>query len=257
MATLYLSWDNSAISGNPNVISQRVSWRRKSIGGAYFTTGMSPSNDMSPATNGASHTTVVVNQVFEYKVEAICTEGGPISNLNGNQEGIIFQCNIMPEFTPGANNILVELDVSATDIIKARIKLYKAFDDSLQDNLVVTASAGTISHDFTGLAVGTPYYVTIDYIALVNGVEVSVTDQDGSPCGNNEDGDYAATTTGIPLCTTYQIQPSGSVTVEYERCDTGSPEGFTSSGTEVRCMRTGSLNITGGAAEIIEVGPCE
>lgn len=75
MATLDCTWDNTAVSASSNVISQRLSWREKSLGGGFNTSSVTPTNDMAKTVSLATFSAVTVNKVYEFKVEAICTEG--------------------------------------------------------------------------------------------------------------------------------------------------------------------------------------
>ncbi len=67
------------------------------------------------------------------------------------------------------------------------------------------------------------------------------------------------TTTAAPiLCRSYSIQATPTVSIEWEDCPTGAilSTTITSGGTQTFCIREGSLNVTGGSAEIIDLGPC-
>lgn len=67
------------------------------------------------------------------------------------------------------------------------------------------------------------------------------------------------TTTAAPvLCRSYQVEALPTVSLEWEDCETGAPLSTTlTSGTiQTFCVREGTLNVTAGAADIIDLGPC-
>ena len=74
MATLTLTWTPNI---TVNVINQRAYYRRKTTGGAFLTTGFSPSNDLSTAASTTDKGSLLDNVVYEFKVANICTDGGP------------------------------------------------------------------------------------------------------------------------------------------------------------------------------------
>jgi len=195
MAILYCSWNNTAVAASSNVISQRVSWREKTLGGAFNTTSITPSNDMAKTINAADFTAATVNKVYEFKVEAICTTGGPTINSNGIVESIVFQC-VTPETIVATSTTLnFHVNIPSTDITKARLRLRLQSDNSLIATQTVTKSANAIDYTFTGLTNNTGYYVEVEYYAVVNTIEVisSSVDYLGNPCGGNITG-YTATT---------------------------------------------------------------
>ena len=57
-------------------------------------------------------------------------------------------------------------------------------------------------------------------------------------------------------CTTYQIQPVESISIEWEDCGTGTPLSGTYVSTQNICANTGTLGITGGTGIITVMGPC-
>lgn len=195
MAILYCTWDNTAVSASSNVISQRLSWREKTVGGGFNTTSVTPSNDMAKTVSAADFTAATVNKVYEFKVEAICTEGGPTANLNGIVENIVFSCVTPEPIVVTTTTLNFHINIPSTDITKARLRLRLQSDNSLIATQTVTKASNAIDYTFTGLTNNTGYYVEIEYYAMVNGVEVisSSVDYIGNPCGGNITG-YNATT---------------------------------------------------------------
>jgi hypothetical protein len=57
-------------------------------------------------------------------------------------------------------------------------------------------------------------------------------------------------------CTTYQIQPVESISIEWDDCGTGTPLSATYVSTQNICANTGTLNVTGGTGIITVMGPC-
>ena len=199
MATLYCNWDNTAVSASSNVISQRVSWREKSLGGSFNTTSITPSNDMAKTINAANFTAATVNKVYEFKVEALCTVGGPTPNANGVVENIVFECVTPSTFIVTDSTIAFNIAIPSTDITKARVRLKKQSDNSLVDTQTINKVSNAIDYTFTGLTASTGYYFEVEFYAIVNTVEVisSSLDYLGAACGGNIV-NYTATTS-VPV----------------------------------------------------------
>lgn len=195
MATIYLEWDNTAVNASANALNQRLSWRQKSVGGSFFTSGTTPANDMAKTVNAASHDTAVVNKIYEYKVEALCTTGGPTPNSNGLQEGIVFECVAPSIIGVSTNSMNFTINIPSTDITKARVRLKLQSDNSVIDTQTITKVSDAITYNFTGLTPSTGYYLEVEFYATVNGVEVisSSLDYLNAVCGGNIIG-YNATT---------------------------------------------------------------
>lgn len=177
MAQFNLSWFNTAVIINPNATGQRVSHRRKSIGGAYSTTGYTPANDLPKTASAVQSPVLANNQVWEFKVEAICTEGGPTANDNGNQEGLKFSC-LEPVITNiTINSATVALNVNNTDITAATFVIHDASDDSTVFGPTTVARVGnSITLNVTGLTPETEYYVETILYAIVNGAQIASND---------------------------------------------------------------------------------
>lgn len=200
MATINMTWDNTAVNASPNAIGQRVSKRLKSVGGAYDTVGFNPANDMAKTENAAEANTVTANRTYEFKVEALCTVGGPTINSNGVQEGIAFAC-VNPVFTPTHNSVQVVLNLATTDITKARIVLKKQSDDSTVATQTQNKVGTTVTANFAALDPSTDYYVTVELYATINGVEVisSSANYLNAVCGGNV-ANYQVSTSAAPAC---------------------------------------------------------
>ena len=185
MAQFTLQWNNSAALANSNAISQRVSYRQKSVGGSFITTGFSPSNDLAVSVTTANTPTLSDNVVYEFIVQTICTTGGPTNNDNGIVEAIQFGC-INPSISKTDTASTINLDVTGTNITKARFTLRKTSDNSVVSGpTVVLVSGNAASTTATGLTASTSYYWQIELYAIVGGVEVisSSGSYIGSPCG--------------------------------------------------------------------------
>lgn len=179
MAQFNLSWFNTAVIINPNSIGQRVSHRGKTAGGAFVTTGYTPANDL-PKTASASQSPVLGdNKVWEFKVECLCDEGGPIPNDNGNIEGLKFAC-----LEPVISNIetdsaTIALNVLNTDITSATFILHRNADDVVAAGPTTIARVGnSITWNVTGLDAETEYYVETILYAIVNGSQIASNDAD-------------------------------------------------------------------------------
>lgn len=203
MASLILEWNNTNVNASANATAQRVSKRLKSVGGAFSTSGFTPANDLAKTANTIS-ATVDDNKIYEFKVEAICSVGGPTPNNNGLVEGISFAC-IVPTFEKTGTSGQVIVDVTGLDISKIAFTLKKYSDNSLISTQTVSRVGNSVTGNFSGLSVNTQYYVEYELIAVVNGVEVTQTelDDDLAVCGvgkiYNFTTDYIPDLIWIPL----------------------------------------------------------
>lgn len=183
--SLQLAWDNTALLLSPNVIAVRAWQRQKVLGGTFYTTGFSPSNDLAPGLVSTEFVAAVPNKIYEFKVESICESGGPTENTNGLQEGIEFGCldlDVIPVLD-GDNSWSGNIDVSGTDIEGVIYTLKLQADDSVVDGPDdVPQLLGQCQIDYTGLTPNTAYYVEAQFYATVNGVVVTYL------CGGNVSG---------------------------------------------------------------------
>lgn len=187
---LVLSWDNTVLLANANVLAVRAYWRLKTVGGAFNTTGFSPANDMNKSIVTTSFTVSSsnVNKVFEFKISSICSEGGPTDN--GLVEGIVFSC-IVPSLVSYTNRVDVDINFTGTDITKVRYTLKKQSDNSIVGGpIIVNVVANNAPHSFTGLIANTGYYLEVELYATVNGTEVisSAANYLNAVCGGNTSG---------------------------------------------------------------------
>jgi hypothetical protein len=197
MAQFSLSWDNSAVLTNTNSISQRCSYKLRTSD-TWLTTGFSPTNDMAKTVITANSTSGLGNNVvYQFKVENICTSGGPTINDNGIQEGINFSC-ISPTLTETSTTGTLVLDTTGTDITAARVTLKLALDNSIiVAPTIISVSSNSITANATGLTASTNYYWQVELYAIVNNITVisSDTTQMGSICSP-----YPFTTGAPPVC---------------------------------------------------------
>ena len=177
MAQFNIAWSNAAVIINTNANGQRVSHRQKSVGGIYSTSGYTPTNDL-PKTASASQSPVLTNNiVWEFKVEALCDEGGPIPNNNGNIEGLKFSCLEPVISNLDTDSATIALNVLNTDITSAMFVLHKQVDDVIVSGPTNIARVGnSITWNVTGLVPDTPYYVETILYATVNGSQIASND---------------------------------------------------------------------------------
>lgn len=169
-----LIWDNTAVLANTNATAQRVSYRRKITAGSWITTGFSVANDLAKSvTTVDGPAGLLDNNVYEHKVETICTLNGPTINDNGIREALGFAC-ITPTITKNDVSASAVLDVTSTDLTKARFTLRKASDNTLISGpTVINRVANAISlPTVTGLVASTSYYFQIELYATVQAGEV-------------------------------------------------------------------------------------
>jgi hypothetical protein len=186
MTQLTLIWDDTdSYGGDPNITAQRASYRYKTIGGSWITSGFTPANDLDVDVTTVQPPEIEDNKVVEYKVEAICTLNGPTINDNGIQEGIGFAC-ITPDvsdFTP--TEATITIDLTDTDITKVRFTLKKSSDNSvIMTPTVVDRLSNSATITKTGLTGSTSYYWQVELYANINSFEVKSSDSGylGQPC---------------------------------------------------------------------------
>lgn len=172
MAQFNLTWINTVLLINPNVTAQRALYRQKSIGGAFINTGFTPSNDLPVTASAVSSPVLADNRIWEFKIQAICTVGGPTDNQNGIQEGLKFAC-IQPIVSASITTAQAVLNVANTDIIKARFTVHRDDNNAVAFGPVTVNRVGnSITANATGLSGSTDYYWETELYTTVNGVEV-------------------------------------------------------------------------------------
>lgn len=184
MAQFDLNWFAAPVMVNTNATGQRASYRQKSIGGSWITTGFTPTNPLAKTAQFTKSPNIATNVVWEFLVEALCTVGGPTSVDNGIQEAIRFEC-MTPSLTWDTHDATIQLNVNNTDITKAQFILYNQSDDTVAVGPVTVNRTGSIiQYQAVGLTPNTGYYWTFVLYATVNGVEISSTivGQLPSPC---------------------------------------------------------------------------
>lgn len=193
MATFTLNWNNSLVLANGNAINQRAYYRIKTVGGSFLTTGFTPTNDMATSIVSATHTGTG-NKIYEFKIAAVCTAGGPTDNDNGIVEQIVFECITPTSLIATETTTTIVVNFTGTDITKVKWSIRKQGDNSLVQT-ATTIVSGSTSHTFTGLTANTAYYVTIEYYTTINSTEVISSNSHylNAVCGGNVSG-YQITT---------------------------------------------------------------
>lgn len=203
MATFTLHWDNTAVLANSNVTAQRASYRRRSVGGTFATTGFTPANDMAKSVVSAVTGTLLDNVVYQFKVEAICTSGGPSINSNGLVENIKFDC-IIAEVAPQSNSVLVKYTSLPVDIISVDFTIWdNAGTSIIQGPFNVPVVAGATQRMFTGLASATNYQSGIKLRAVLNNATITqvISPECKTAFTTADAGDCDAPTNVTGLCT--------------------------------------------------------
>jgi len=177
MAQFNLTWFNTAVIINPNTTGQRVSHRRKSLGGAFTTTGYTPANDLPKTASASQSPSLANNVVWEFKVECICEEDGPTINDNGLQEGLKFECIEPSTSNLEETTVTVSLNVTNTDITGATFIIHQDSDDAIVFGPTTVARVGNaITLNVTGLDPETDYYIETILYAIVNGSQIASND---------------------------------------------------------------------------------
>lgn len=171
MAVFTLNWDNTVLLAAVNAVAQRVGYRRKDIGGSWITTGFTPTNDLLKTAITALSPDLLVNVVYEFRVQAICTTNSPTINANGIQEQICFAC-IAPTTTQADTSATASVSTIGLNITKVRFTLRKTSDNSIVGGpTTITVVSNVAQTTITGLIASTSYYWQIELIAVINGVE--------------------------------------------------------------------------------------
>jgi hypothetical protein len=196
MAQFVLTWDNTAVLANSNATAQRALYRVKSVGGAFSSTGFTPTNDLAKSATTSTSPVLSSNIVYEFKVQAICTENGPTDNDNGIVEKISFQC-IVPDTEVTATTSNISIDVTGLDITKAKFTLKKSSDNSVVYTGTINRVGDSVSTTATGLTGSTNYYWQVELYATVNSIDVVSSGGSflGAACGP-----YPITTSAPPVC---------------------------------------------------------
>jgi hypothetical protein len=173
MAQFTFLWGNTDVLASSNATGQRASYRQKTVGGTWLTSGFTPTNDLTKSAVTVQSPVVTNNVVYEFKLECLCTQNGPTSNDNGIIEQIGFSC-ITPNLVNTSTTSTATIDLTNTDITKISFELRKASDNSLVFGPVIVARIGNSAQAVAaGLTASTNYYWKTSLIATVNGVEVN------------------------------------------------------------------------------------
>jgi hypothetical protein len=185
MAQFTLNWFAAPVMVNPNSVGQRALYRQKSVGGSFASTGFTPTNDLSIVAQTTTSPNLGVNRIWEFKVQAICADGGPTDNNNGVIEAMKFAC-IIPTVVHGATESTVTINKLGLDLTKAEFTLRLDSNDAIVFGPVTSMPVGNgISATATGLNGNTDYYWEYKLYSTVNGIEIisTATNQVNSLCG--------------------------------------------------------------------------
>jgi hypothetical protein len=185
MSQFKLDWFSAPAMVNPNAIGQRALYRQRSLGGSFISTGFTPANNLLKTTQSVNSPILAANKIWEFKVQTLCTTGGPVDNDNGIQESLEFAC-INPTIIWTDTTSMISLNILGLDITKARFTLRLTGDNSIVFGPVTTLPVGNgIAATATGLEPQTSYYWQYELYSTVNGTEIisSSSDQLGTVCG--------------------------------------------------------------------------
>lgn len=200
MQNFILKWLNIAVLANPNSLKQRVLYREKSDGGDFISTGFTPAGDLPKYATTAS-VNLEANIVYEFKVQNISgeTEADVCDNDNGIVERLKFQC-LVPVMTHTVKSASAVLNVTGTDITKARFTLKKLSDDSVVYGPVLKNVAGNSISATTGdiLTGSTSYYWATELYATV--ADTEIVSSASSPIGLGSLCNSASFTTDADIC---------------------------------------------------------
>lgn len=167
MAQFTLTWDNSNVLADSNVVSQKLFYRYKTIGGAFIAGA-----DLSKDTKSVDSPILSDNRVIEFIIQCSCNENGPSDNDNGIQEAIQFTC-IVPNIVKTHNQSTATLNLTGLDITKVKFTLKKSTDNTIVGTpVIVNVINNGASITNTGLVEVTNYYYQIELYANVSNIEV-------------------------------------------------------------------------------------
>ena len=176
MPQFVLNWFAAPVMVNPNATGQRAVYRQKSVGGSFISTGFTPANDLSIVAQTTTSPNLSANKIWEFKIQALCTSGGPTDNNNGIIEALKFAC-LTPTLSSTTSTATIQLNVASLDITKAVFSLHLVSDNTVVYGPVTATPSGTvIQTQATGIDDDTDYYWTYTLKSTVNGVEISSTD---------------------------------------------------------------------------------
>lgn len=172
MAQFTLSWNNTTALASANVINTRALYRYKSIGGAFISTGFTPSNDLAKSAVTTDSPILDDNKVIQFKIQSLCTSNGPTDNDNGIQENIGFAC-ITPTLSQTDTTGTATISTVGLDITKVRFTLKRASNNTtIGTPTIVNVVSNSASNTKTELLSNTNYYWQIELYAIINNVEV-------------------------------------------------------------------------------------
>jgi hypothetical protein len=176
MPQFVLNWYAAPVMVNPNSIGQRAVYRQKAVGGSFISTGFTPANDLTIVAQTITSPNLSANKIWEFKIQALCTQGGPVDNNNGIQEALKFAC-ITPTLSSTISTATIQLNISGLDITKAVFSLHLVSDNTIvYGPVTATPSGSIIQTQATGIDDDTDYYWTYALKSTVGGVEISSTD---------------------------------------------------------------------------------
>ena len=164
MASFTLTWSNTALINNNNVTGVRVEYKQKLAAGNFT---VSPPDPLDKSITSKLITGLLDNVVYQFKIAALCTAGGPTGNDNGTREAIKFAC-VSPTETHTDTTATISVVGLPADIKSVRFTLGGV-------TITNNTSGGSVSNIFTGLTPGASYTATIELIASVNAQDVAST----------------------------------------------------------------------------------
>jgi hypothetical protein len=169
MPTFNIGWDNTSILTNDNITAVRVVYAiSNTVGGwgAFISNaGITPANDILKTIKTATITITPFNTKIRVKVQSICSQGGPIDNEDGLEEGIVFQC-ITPTITNTHNSSTISINLSTTDITKVRLSVKRDSDNAVLVPLtIVNRANNAATFTATSLVAQTNYTWNIELYA--------------------------------------------------------------------------------------------
>lgn len=172
MPQFVLNWFAAPVMVNPNATGQRAVYRQKAVGGSFISTGFTPTNDLTIVAQTTTSPNLAANKIWEFKIQALCTTGGPTDNNNGIVEALKFAC-ITPTLSSTSVTATIQVNITGLDISKITFTLHKNSDNSIVFGPVTNTPSGSIIQaQATGITDDTDYYWSYYLHSVVGGVEI-------------------------------------------------------------------------------------
>jgi len=143
-----LSWNNTSIQGNANVVSQEAGYQSKLVPG-WITTGFTNyANPIPVAQHTSTSPDLNDNIIYQFRVNSLCSTGGPMPNIGGVVEAIHFACIVASTVMSGISATCT-INLANTSITKVRFSLKEMLGSTPSPSDPVKLSPTVVARDTT------------------------------------------------------------------------------------------------------------